>query len=167
MLHTGYLFGIDPQAPVAPDGRSYSPQGALFGIGGALLLGDRWTVLDPIAGMIVGAMLIKTTVDLLRGSMNDLTDSSLPEETEQEIMSIILSVPDVFDPHNLRTRRIGNHIAIEVHVRMNGNTSLQEAHDHASLIEQKLRTQYGKHTHVNVHMEPDKHTKVSSNVIKQ
>ena len=36
MLHTGYLFGIDPQAPVAPDGRSYSPQGALFGIGGAL-----------------------------------------------------------------------------------------------------------------------------------
>lgn len=36
MLHTGYLFGIDKAAPAAPDGRSYSQQGALYGIGGAL-----------------------------------------------------------------------------------------------------------------------------------
>ena len=36
MLHTGYLFGQDKNAPLTPDGRSTSPQGALFGIGGAL-----------------------------------------------------------------------------------------------------------------------------------
>ena len=133
--------------------------GAALGIGGALLLGDRWTVLDPIAGIVVGAMLIKTSIDLLRGSMNDLTECSLPEETEQEIIDIIQKTHNVFEPHNLRTRRIGNHIAIEVHVRMKGDTPLQEAHQHASIIEQQLRDRFGGDTYVNVHMEPEKSLK--------
>lgn len=133
-----------------------SSVGAAAGIGGALLLGERWTVLDPIAGMIVGAMLVKTAIDLVRSSMDDLSEGSLPEETEQEILQIVRSVPDVIDPHNLHTRRIGNHIAIEVHVRMEGTMPLQEAHERASLIERKLREQFGKGTHVAVHMEPVK-----------
>ena len=128
--------------------------GAALGIGGALLLGNRWTVLDPLASVVVGALLIKTAVDLLRGSMGDLTDSSLPETTEQQIEQIILSVPDVFDPHNLRTRRIGNRIAIEVHVRMLGTTPLNEAHERATEIEKRLREHFGSHTHVTIHMEP-------------
>ena len=130
--------------------------GAALGIGGALLLGDRWTVLDPLAGVFVGVLLIKTTVDLLRGSMNELTEGSLPEQIEKEILDIICATPDVLDPHNLRTRRIGNHIAIEVHVRMPGEMSLQEAHERASLIERHLREHFGKHTYVNIHMEPVK-----------
>ena len=130
--------------------------GAALGIGGALLLGNRWTVLDPIAGIVVGGLLIKTTVDLMRGNMSDLTEGSLPEETEQEILEIIRSTADVFDPHNLRTRRIGNGIAIEVHVRMKGDTPLQQAHEKASSIEQQLREHFGKHTYVNIHMEPVK-----------
>jgi len=130
--------------------------GAALGIGGALVLGDRWTILDPLASIAVGALLIKTSIELLRGSMNELTESSLPEETEQEIMDIIRSVADVSDPHKLQTRRIGNQIAIEVHVRMSGDTSLKDAHEHASLIEHKLRERFGEHTHVNVHMEPIK-----------
>ena len=133
--------------------------GAALGIGGALLLGARWTVLDPLASIVVGGLLIKTTVELLRGSMSDLTEGSLPEETEHEILGIINATPDVVDPHNLRTRRIGNHIAIEVHVRMKGDTSLQEAHDKASYIERQLRERFGNRTHVNVHMEPVKPAK--------
>ena len=130
--------------------------GAAIGIGGALLLGNRWTVLDPIASIVVGAMLIKTAVDLLRGSMDDLTECSLPAETEQEIIAIVKSVSDVSDPHNLRTRRLGNRIAIEMHVRMAGSTTLNDAHQHASLIEQRLRDRFGATTHITIHMEPEK-----------
>lgn len=130
--------------------------GAAIGIGGALLLGNRWTVLDPIASIVVGAMLIKTAVDLLRGSMDDLTECSLPAETEHEIISIVQSVPDVSDPHNLRTRRLGNRIAIEMHVRMVGSASLTEAHQRASIIEQRLRERFGATTHITIHMEPEK-----------
>jgi len=128
--------------------------GAAVGIGGAILLGDRWTVLDSLASIVVGAMLVKVAVDLLRGSMGDLTDCSLPKETEQEMEGIILSVPDVHEPHNLRTRRIGNRIAIEAHVRMDGGIPLREAHDKADEIEKRLKLRYGRDTHVIVHVEP-------------
>lgn len=130
--------------------------GAAIGIGGAILLGDRWAVLDPIASIVVGALLIKVAADLLRTSVGELTESSLPEETEREIDEIIQSFSGVVEPHNLRTRRIGNRIAIEVHVRMDGDMSLREAHDRATAIEDRLKERFGASTHVNLHMEPIK-----------
>ncbi len=128
--------------------------GAAIGIGGAILLGDRWTVLDPIASVVVGLMLVKVAVSLLRSSMGELTESSLPADVEREIENIIRSFPDVSEPHNLRTRRIGNRIAIEVHVRMDGNLPLSLVHDRASSIERAIRDRFGSDTHVSVHMEP-------------
>ena len=130
--------------------------GTTVGIGGAILLGNRWTVLDPLASVLVGCMLVKVSIDLLRTSMRELTESSLSGEIEQEIEDIIRSFPDVSEPHNLRTRRIGNRFAIEAHVRMDGDTSLTAAHDRATAIEQRLRERYGPQTHITIHMEPVK-----------
>lgn len=130
--------------------------GAAIGIGGAILLGDRWTVLDPLASIVVGAMLVKVAWDVLRSSVNELTESSLPEETEHEIEEILTSFPDVTEPHNLRTRRIGNRIAIEAHVRMDGELSLNKVHERANDIERKLKERFGMDTHVTLHTEPKK-----------
>ena len=127
---------------------------AAVGIGGAILLGKRWTVLDPLASIVVGAMLLKVAWELVKPSLGELTEKSLPEETEKEILDIICSDPAVSHPHNLRTRRIGNRIAIEVHVRMDGDMPLREAHNKASLIERKRRDRFGPQTHVTVHTEP-------------
>ena len=130
--------------------------GAAVGIGGAILLGERWAVLDPLASIVVGGMLMKVAWDLLKGSLGDLTDQSLSTEEEKEILDIITASPDVSEPHNLRTRRIGNRIAIESHIRMDGNLSLEAAHEHASAIESKLKERFGKDTLVTLHMEPRK-----------
>lgn len=130
--------------------------GAAVGIGGAILLGERWAVLDPLASIVVGGMLMKVAWDLLKGSLGDLTDQSLSAEEEKEILDIITASPDVSEPHNLRTRRIGNRIAIESHIRMDGNLSLEAAHEHASAIESKLKERFGKDTLVTLHMEPRK-----------
>lgn len=130
--------------------------GAAIGIGGAILLGNRWAMLDPLASIIVGLMLVKVAWELLQTSVGELTECSLPEETEQEILHIIQSFPDVQQPHNLRTRRIGNRIAIEVHVRMDGNLPLHTVHERATTIERKLKEQFGAKTHVTLHMEPVK-----------
>jgi len=127
------------------------------GIGGAILLGQRWTVLDPLASVVVGFMLVKVAYNLLRTTASELTESSLSSEIEKEIEDIICSFPDVQEPHNLRTRRIGNRYAIEAHVRMNGDVPLTVAHDRATAIEQRLRDRYGNQTHVTIHMEPVKH----------
>ena len=128
--------------------------GAAIGIGGAILLGKRWTVLDPLASIVVGAMLVKVAWDLLGPSFGELTDSSLPADTENEMLEIIKTVPGVEDPHNLRTRRVGNRIAAEVHIRLDGSLSLADAHDKASEVERRLRQRFGPQSHITVHMEP-------------
>ena len=133
---------------------AFSSIGAALGIGGAILLGNRWTVLDPLASVVVGGILVKVSIDLLRSSMGELTEHSLSSDVEKEIENIIRSFPDVSEPHNLRTRRIGNRIAIEAHVRMDGNTTLTAAHDRATAIEQAIRQRFGQQTHVSIHMEP-------------
>ncbi len=133
---------------------AFSSIGAAIGIGGALLLGEKWAVLDPLASIGVGVMLVKVAWDLLKVSTGELTDSSLPEETEKEIEDIICSFPQVSEPHNLRTRRIGNRIAIEAHVRLDGKMSLTEAHDIVSALEAALRARFGASTLVTIHMEP-------------
>ena len=135
---------------------SLSSIGAAIGIGGAIWLGQRWTVLDPIASIVVGLMLVRVAWELLKTSIAELTECSLPAETEQEIEQIIQSFADVQEPHNLRTRRIGNRIAIEAHVRMDGSLPLQIVHERATSIEHKLKERFGTKTHVTLHMEPIK-----------
>lgn len=128
--------------------------GTAVGIGGAVLLGQHWTVLDPIASVIVGAFIVKVAVDLILRGMRDLLEHSLPDEIEDEIMKIAQSEPDVIEPHDLRTRRIGNSYAIELHILMNGDITLTKAHDHADSIERQLKERFGQNTHVAIHMEP-------------
>ena len=128
--------------------------GAALGIGLAIWLGRRWTVLDPLASIVVGLMLVKVAYELLKVSIGELTEQSLPAETEHEIEQIIQSFADVQEPHNLRTRRIGDHIAIEAHVRMDGQLPLNTVHERATTIEHKLKERFGVKTHVTLHMEP-------------
>ena len=135
---------------------AFSSIGAAIGIGGAILLGQRWTVLDPLASIVVGAMLVKVAWDLLGPSFGELTDSSLPADTENEMLEVIRSVPGVEDPHNLRTRRIGNRIAAEVHIRLDGSQTLKQAHEKASEVEKRFKARFGEQSHIIVHMEPVK-----------
>lgn len=135
---------------------AFSSVGTLVGISGAMFLGENWRVLDPIAAFIVSIFIIKVSIELTKSSIDDLMEKSLPEEVEQRIEEIILSYPEVNSPHHLRTRQIGNNVAIEVHIRMNGELTLREAHDVTRLIEQSLRQEFGEDTHIGIHMEPNK-----------
>ena len=131
-----------------------SSVGTALGIGGAILLGQRWTVLDPVASVIVGLLITKVAVGLLLRGIGDLTEQSLPDDIEDEILGMVASIPGVVEPHHLRTRRLGNRYAIELHVRMDGDMSLRESHDKATEVEHLLRDKYGADTHVAVHVEP-------------
>ena len=130
--------------------------GTMMGIGGAILLGDHWAVLDPLAAIIVSAFIIKAAWGLVMQSVKELTDASLSEKEEDEILKTASEEEGVGEIHNLRTRRIGNNIAIEMHVRMPGSLSLYAAHERATAIEQRLKQKYGADTHVGIHLEPIK-----------
>ena len=135
---------------------AFSSIGTLVGIGGAIFLGEKWRILDPIAAIVVSAFIIKVAIGLIKSGIDELLEKSLPAETEKQILDIIASFPEVSSPHHLRTRRIGNHIAIEIHLRMDGNTTLENAHKVATDVEKRLKEEFGKDTHVGIHMEPVK-----------
>lgn len=130
--------------------------GTALGIGGAILLGESWRVLDPLAAVVVSLFILKVAVQLLTPSLNELLECSLPEEVEQQIIERVQEVNGVSQPHKLRTRQIGNRYAIDLHVRMDGRLSLFEAHDKATQVERKLRESFGNGTFINIHIEPVK-----------
>lgn len=130
--------------------------GTTLGIGGAMLLGERWRILDPLAAAIVSIFIMRVAVKLILPAVNDLLERSLPPEVEDEILTIIEETPGVKNPHNLCTRRIGNDFAIEVHIRVDGNTTVDHAHEITRGIESKLRNKFGPHTHIVLHVEPIK-----------
>lgn len=135
---------------------SLSSIGTAIGIGGAILLGHRWAVLDPVAAVVVSLFIVKTALSLLRQSADELLEKSLSQDIEQEIVDIVGQEPIAGEVHNLCTRRIGSSIAIEMHVRMPGNLTLYESHIHASNIEKRLRQRFGSNTHLSLHVEPMK-----------
>lgn len=135
---------------------AFSSIGTAVGIGGAILLGDKWVILDPIAAVVVSFFICKVAVRLVIPCFEELLEKSLPDETELEILKIIEDFPEVSDPHHLRTRRIGNYCAVEVHIRMDGSTPLTVAHDASSAIESRIKSMLGSSTLVSIHLEPEK-----------
>lgn len=126
----------------------------MAGIGGAILLGDKWRILDPLAAVLVSIFIIKSGYDIMSPAVNELLEGALPEKQSAEISELINSVNGVKGFHNLRTRKIGNAIAVDVHVKMDGKLMLKEAHDIATLVEEKIRGRFGKESIINIHMEP-------------
>ncbi len=128
--------------------------GTAIGIGAACFLGDSWSILDPLAAVVVSFFIFKVSIQLIKNSVNQLLESSLPKEVEDNIESLVHSFEGVKDMHNLRTRQIGVHYAINMHVRMDGNQTLYQSHEKATQIESRLREEFGPQTIITIHVEP-------------
>jgi cation diffusion facilitator family transporter len=128
--------------------------GTLLGVGGAIFLGENWRILDPLAGVIVSFFIMHIALKIGFPSAQELMEAALPDEIENEIINIVNNTPGVKDSHRLKTRKIGNAYAIDIHIKMDGDMSLKESHDIATLVEQKLFMKFGNQTHINIHMEP-------------
>ena len=126
----------------------------LVGIGGARFLGGSWRILDPIAAIMVSALIVKVAYDLVVSGVNELVEHSLPASTEKEIIDIVTSDGNVSDPHNLKTRRIGQNIAVEVHIRLPHDMTVGQSHSITDGIERRLRERFGDGTQTIIHVEP-------------
>ncbi len=133
---------------------SLSSIGTLIGISLAMFMGDSWRIADPIAAIVVGALIVKVAIDIMRPAVDELLERSLPADQEDEIRQVMLSVAGVERIGQLRTRRIGPNIAIDAHIKMDGSMNLKSAHDIATQTERALKERYGAQTHTSLHMEP-------------
>lgn len=133
---------------------AFSSIGTSLGISGAILLGERWRILDPIAGIVVSFFILKVAWDIAKPSVNELLDSSLPEATEKEIDEIITGTKGVKFFHNLKTRKIGEIISVEVHIKVDKSLTVEISHQIATEIEKSIRSRFGERSHIIVHIEP-------------
>lgn len=124
------------------------------GVGAASLLGANWRILDPIAALFVSLFLLRAGWRIIREQMGDLTDQSLAPAICEEILAMARRIPGIEEPHNLRTRMVGRHPVIDLHIRMQADLPLKEAHDIATALEKALQHRFGKETIANLHLEP-------------
>ncbi len=132
----------------------YSSMATLLGIGGAIFLGPRWVVLDPVAAIVVSFFIFRVAISIMREALMELIETSLPEKKENEILDIAGGVDGVHNPHNLKTRKIGSCIAIDLHIQVRHDLNITQAHDITVRLERRLRERYGEDTHISVHTEP-------------
>lgn len=132
----------------------FSSVGTVSGIGGAIALGERWHILDPVAAVMVSFFIMKTAVNISLVGLHELMEKSLSDETENKILDIIRVIPGAERPHNLKTRMIGNYIAVDVHVRVDKNMNVAEAHDISVNVENKIKKSFGDNSIISVHIEP-------------
>jgi cation diffusion facilitator family transporter len=133
---------------------AFSSIGTMVGIGGAIFLGEKWRILDPLAGVIVSLFILKVAIQITLGSLNELMESSLSEKEKNKIISLVTSVEGASQPHNLRTRKIGNNIAMDIHIRVNPQLNVSQAHEIATAVETVIRENFGSDSFVSVHVEP-------------
>lgn len=129
--------------------------GALIGIGGAIVLGDRWTVLDPLTSCLISVAIIVVAIKISLPSLAELLDTALPEDIENEIMATASSVQGVVEIHELKTRRNGISFIIIAHIVVNPSISIVEAHDIATDVENALKAKFGGESQISIHIEPD------------
>lgn len=129
--------------------------GSLVGVGGAIILGNRWTILDPIASCCISIAIIFVAVRMALPSLSELLESSLPEDVENKIIESALEVDGVIDIHELKTRRNGISYIIDAHITVSSALNIIQAHDIANKVEDALRNKFGSETQINIHMEPD------------
>jgi len=127
---------------------------SLIGIGGAMALGGRWLILDPLVGCCISIFIIYIAVKIAGPALSELTDASLSDETESEIHRIISEVPGVIDVHEMKTRQCGHYSIVEAHIVVDPDASVREAHAITEIAEENLREKFGNELQVSLHVEP-------------
>ena len=133
-----------------------SSVGAAAGIAGAIFLGPKWRILDPLAAVVVSIFILIMAVKFLVSCISEFMEHSLSEDIENEIMNTVMSFEFVKNVHNLRTRKIGNGIAMDMHVVMDGDLTLEKSHQYTKDIENLLRSRFGDKSFIYLHVEPSK-----------
>ena len=149
---------VDSQAVIANAWHhrtdAISSVGSLVGIAGAIYLGDNWVILDPLAGCIISGFIFMVSVRMALVAVNELMEASLPQDEQDDITAIILGVKGIDDVHELKTRRNGRSVIIDVHIVVNPDITVLVAHEMTIEAEEKLRERFGNESQIYIHVEP-------------
>jgi len=109
---------------------------------------------DGVAGMAVAAVILASGSRLLWDSLHELVEGRLQRREEEAIVQAIEGVPGVEGWHNLRSRRAGRVSFVDVHITVDPEIPLRDAHEIASRVERAVAAVLGGEVSVTVHVEP-------------
>ena len=130
-----------------------STAATLLGVAGAMFLGERWRVLDPLAAIVVSVLILTLAWRMGRPAAEELLEVSLPHDEQEKIAAIVNGTSGVKAFHNLRTRRNGNLRVVDMHIKVDGDLNVNAAHDITQQIERQLTKALGE-VLTNIHVEP-------------
>lgn len=134
---------------------SFSSIATLIGVAGAIFLGEPYRILDPIAAAVVAVFIFVVGVKMAKPALGELLGAALPEEDIDAIKKAIEETPGVKAWHHLRTFKSGVDSIVEVHIKVDPDMPIREAHAIATQTEHNIQTAMGGSTaHVNTHIEP-------------
>lgn len=133
---------------------AFSSIGTMIGIGGAIFLGEKWRILDPLAALFVSVLILKVAIDILKDSISELIETSVDDKLKNEIFDTVSKVKGVKDYHKLRIRRIGNYYSMSLHILVDKSMTVKDAHDISYNVEEEIRKLLGPETIVTTHLEP-------------
>ena len=133
---------------------AFSSIGTMIGIGGAIFLGEKWRILDPLAALFVSVLILKVAIDILKDSVSELIETSVDDKLKNEIFDTVSKVKGVKDYHKLRIRRIGNYYSMSLHILVDKSMTVKDAHDISYNVEEEIRKLLGPETIVTIHLEP-------------
>ena len=125
---------------------------ALIGIGGAMA---GYPIMDPLAAAVVAIMVGKVGYSIAFSGLSDLMDTGLSEKITKEIESFIDNIPGVVRSHNLRTRKIGGEIMMDVHILVDRQASVTEGHTVAESVRRQLIKTFDNIQDVLVHVDTE------------
>ena len=126
----------------------------LLGIGCTFLPGRGWAATDSLAAVILSLFILKSSAKVLYGTANELIEASLDEESNRDIRKIISETEGVISCRELKTRRIGKSIAINVSISVKESLNIREAAEISSRVEKRLKATYGEETYALIKAEP-------------
>ena len=109
---------------------------------------------DPIIALIIGIYILKSAYDIGDEAIHHLLDHELPQEEQDKIVEIAQKPPEIIDVHDLRTRQSGRTKIVQLHLVMDGLTSLMQAHAIADEVEDALKDEFID-IDVLIHLDPD------------
>lgn len=115
-----------------------------------------WPQFDPIFAIAIALYILYSAWHIVRESINLLMDHELPEEERQKISALVINHPDAIGLHDLRTRRSGTTVFVQLHLELDERLSLKQAHDIADELEHKIAALFDE-AEVIIHEDPITH----------
>lgn len=132
---------------------SLSSFGSVLGIVG-LMLGGCWSILDPIASIVIALFILKVAYDVAKSAINEVVDHAAPEEFENSIKEIVNNTDGVVSINSLKTRQFGNKYYVEIEIAVEGSISVKEGHSIAKKVHDQIEDKYEDIKHCMIHVDP-------------